>query len=209
VPLDLFVPPLDEEINLLATHDDDGYFNGGVFFLRVDSWSLEFLVQVLAVPLIDRTHHVSLNKDHAALEQIMETSQFRSRVTYQPRTWYNAFDYNKTYEGEVGDLMVHLTDVGGDKWARIDKYLGNLTSKVNPYEMPLQQTRYEKETESFWKRMHDSRKILKDAKEREKGHDKIKEAARRLRFALDFETDNEVVMKGAYDGLLNAMYEDK
>ena len=207
--MDIFLPPPEEEINLIATHDDDGYFNGGVFFLRVDTWSLEFLIQVLAVPLTDRKHHVSLNKDHAALEQIMESQRFRNRVTYQPRVWYNAFDANKTYEGETGDLMVHLRDLGGDKWARIDKYLGNVTSKINPYEVPLDQTQYEKQVASFWKRMKDSRKILKDAKEKEKGHDMIKEASRRLRFALDFETDNEVVMRGAYDSLLNALYENK
>ncbi|THY27399.1 hypothetical protein D6D01_04122, partial [Aureobasidium pullulans] len=209
VPMDIFLPPPEEEINLIATHDDDGYFNGGVFFLRVDTWSLEFLIQVLAVPLTDRKHHVSLNKDHAALEQIMESQRFRNRVTYQPRVWFNAFDANKTYEGETGDLMVHLLDLGGDKWARMDKYLGNVTSKINPYEVPLDQTQYEKQVASFWKRMKDSRKILKDAKEKEKGHDMIKEASRRLRFALDFETDNEVVMRGAYDSLLNALYENK
>ncbi|KAH0340288.1 glycosyltransferase family 34 protein, partial [Aureobasidium melanogenum] len=209
IPLELFMPPPDEEINLIATHDDDGYFNGGVFFLKVDSWSLEFLIQVLAVPLTDRKHHVSLNKDHAALEQIMENQRFRSRVTYQPRLWYNAFDYNKTYEGESGNLMVHLLDLGGDKWARMDKYLGNVTSKVNPHEVPLEQTTYEKQVQSFWKRMADSRKILKEAKLKEKGHDGIKEAARRLKFALDFETDNEVVIRGAYDSLLKALYENK
>ncbi|KEQ93288.1 glycosyltransferase family 34 protein [Aureobasidium subglaciale EXF-2481] len=209
VPLELFVPPLEEEINLIATHDDNGYFNGGVFFLRVDTWSLEFLIQVLAVPLTDRKHHVSLNKDHAALEQIMESQRFRNRVTYQPRIWYNAFDSNKTYEGEAGGLMVHLLDLGGDKWARMDKYLGNVTSKVNPHELPLEQTPYEEQVQAFWKRMRDSRRILKEAREKEKGHDAIKESARRLRFALEFETDNEVVMRGAYDRLLNALYENK
>jgi hypothetical protein len=209
IPLELFIPPPDEELNLIATHDDDGYFNGGVFFLKVDTWSLEFLIQVLAVPLTDRKHHVSLNKDHAALEQIMENQRFRSRVTYQPRLWYNAFDSNKTFEGEPGDLMVHLLDLGGDKWARMDKYLGNVTSKINPHELPLEETRYGKEVQGFWKRMADSRRILKEAKLKEKGHDGIKESARRLKFALDFETDNEVVMKDAYGSLLRALYENK
>ncbi|CAC9895698.1 unnamed protein product [Aureobasidium pullulans] len=183
-------------------------------FLAKPAYLMSVLVEELNKPWEERMqwlakHHVSLNKDHAALEQIMESQRFRNRVTYQPRVWYNAFDANKTYEGETGDLMVHLLDLGGDKWARMDKYLGNVTSKINPYEVPLDQTQYEKQVASFWKRMKDSRKILKDAKEKEKGHDMIKEASRRLRFALDFETDNEVVMRGAYDSLLNALYENK
>lgn len=207
VPLELFIPPPDEDIHLIATHDDNGYFNGGVFFLRVDTWSLEFLIQVLAVPLTDKKHHVSVNKDHAALEQIMEGSHFRNRVTYQPRTWFNAFDFNKTYEGEAGDLMVHLVDLGGDKWARMDKFLGNVTKPVNPYEMPLEQTKYGSRVEEFWTRMKEARKILKESKDKEKGNDAIKETARRLKFALDFETDHEEVMRESYDALHRYLYE--
>ncbi|THV88421.1 hypothetical protein D6D27_07279, partial [Aureobasidium pullulans] len=203
VPMDIFLPPPEEEINLIATHDDDGYFNGGVFFLRVDTWSLEFLIQVLAkAPRLTQQGPCGARTDYGE-SKVPQSSDVSARV------WYNAFDANKTYEGETGDLMVHLLDLGGDKWARMDKYLGNVTSKINPYEVPLDQTQYEKQVASFWKRMKDSRKILKDAKEKEKGHDMIKEASRRLRFALDFETDNEVVMRGAYDSLLNALYENK
>lgn len=207
VPLELFIPPLDEEINIVATHDDNGYFNGGVFFMRVDPWTLEFLVEVLAVPITDRQHHVSLNKDHAALEQIMESSRFRNRVTYQPRTWFNAFDSNRTYEGEPGDMLVHLLDVGADKWMRMDRYLSEVTSAVNPHEIPLDQTEYVSRVEGFWGRMKDTRRILKEAKDKEKGHDAVKEAVRRLRFALDFETDHAEVMTEAYQALLLALSE--
>lgn len=204
IPLELFLPPPEEEIHLIGTHDSKG-FNGGVFFMRVEQWSLDMLIEVLAVPLMDNKHHVSIAKDYSALEQIIESPAFRGLTLYQPRGWFNSFDVNKTYEGEAGNILVHFPDISANKWARMAMFLGNMSAPAgNPWEVPLQLTTYETSVAAYWGRIRDARKLLKEAKGKEDDR-RVHDTARRLRFAMDYETDHEEVLRDASLALRRAL----
>ena len=208
IPLELFLPPPEEEVHLIGTHDSKG-FNGGVFFMRVDQWSLDMLIEVLAVPLMDNKHHVSISKDYSALEQILESPAFRGRTLYQPRGWFNSFDVNKTYEGAGGNMLVHFPDVSANKWARMDMYLETMSAPGgNPWEVPLGLTTYEMSVMSYWTRIKDARKLLKEARGKEDDR-RVHDTARRLRFAMDYETDHEEVVRDASIALRKALTEAK
>lgn len=50
IPLETFLPPVEgfEHINMIIT--EDAYMlNSGTFFVRVNSWSIQFLADVLAI----------------------------------------------------------------------------------------------------------------------------------------------------------------
>ncbi|GAB7356091.1 hypothetical protein MBLNU459_g6698t2 [Dothideomycetes sp. NU459] len=200
VPLDIFLPSRDEEnINLVGTHDTNG-FNSGVFFLRVNAWALKMLVEVLAVPLTDNRHDLGLTKEQSALEAVLESAAFRSKTAYQPRTWFNALHVNGSFEGHVGDLLVHLPEVNGNKWTAMDHYLGNVTKRHNPWERKLSATGHLAEVAEYWSRMREGLQLLETAHTKNTDR-RVNEAAQRLIFALDYETDHKEVMKDALNAL--------
>ena len=50
MPLEIFLPPEEfDHIHFLGTHDEEG-LNCGVFFIRVHEWSVQMLLDVLAIP---------------------------------------------------------------------------------------------------------------------------------------------------------------
>ena len=117
------MPPDDfEHTNFVGTHDDDG-LNSGAFFLRVDGWSVQMLIEVLAPPR-DPGFDIAAWKDDKALENVLTSEPFREAVVYQPRTWFNAYQLSSDrFEGKRGDLLVHFHDLEGDKWSAMQQTL--------------------------------------------------------------------------------------
>lgn len=184
---------------MVGTHDPNG-FNSGVFFLRVDPWTLKMLIEVLALPLTDNKHDLGMAKDQSALEAVVESGPFRGRTAYQPRTWFNALYANRTFEGEAGALLVHVPEISGNKWTAMDQYLGNVTKKHNPHEMKLSETQYESQVAEYWAQMREGRELLKVARNQEEDA-RVHEAVQRLIFTMDYETDHKDVMSNALNGL--------
>lgn len=191
---------------MVGTHDTKG-LNNGVFFLRVNQWTLKMLIEVLAIPLTDNKHDLGLAKDQSALEAVVESGAFRGTTAYQPRTWFNALYANGTFEGHPGDLLVHVPEISGNKWTAMDHYLGNVTKKINPYEMKLSETHYEGDVAEFWRLMREGRELLKAATGKLRENTRVHEAVQRLRFTMDYETDHKDVMNNALNGLRKALKE--
>jgi len=206
IPLEIFLPPEDfKHTNFVGTHDSDG-LNGGAFFLRVDDWSVQMLVEVIAPPREPSVNIAEL-KDEKALETVLRGEKFREGVVYQPRTWFNAYQLSADrFEGKRGDLLVHFHDLEGDKWPAMQQTLEKLSDhKVNStWSVPLRQTTYEQEVLEFWDRMRKGKKLLELA-EKEMGDGVVKEAAEKLSWTIDYLCDQEREVHAAMDRMKAAL----
>lgn len=202
----MFLPPEDmTDINLVVTHDDRG-LNSGAMFLRVNSWTIRLLIEVLAVPLRDTNRpEIAVSKDQPALELVLANRDFAGHTVYQPRPWFNAFHINGHFEGQRGTLLAHFPDVGGEKWTAMEEYLANVTMWRNPWDMRLSETWYEGMLGDYWGRIRQAKELLEDAKPRQRKELLVLEAADNLRFALDYRSDEYPVLIEALIGLKKAL----
>lgn len=162
VPLETFLPPSDfDHINFLGAKDWNG-FNAGVFFIRINQWSIDFLVEVMAEPLLRP------DVDHPFLEQgdmvrTFEKPKYRDNVLYQPRHWYNAYsrgdDDVKDPEVILGDMQIHFPGLGYFKEAFMGKWLDKVET-TRDWAMPVKNTSYPKEIGEFWDRIRAAKKLL-------------------------------------------------
>lgn len=199
VPLEVFLPPDDlKSIHVVATHDAKGV-NSGVFFLRVSQTTLKLLIEVLGVPLKEIKDVDATVKDAPALDIVLDYGHLRGKIVFQPKSWFNAFHVDGEFEGYQGSMLVHFTDVTADKWIAMDRYLGNVTAEVNPWEKQLNETGYEAMLGDFWTRYRQGETLLEEVKDKVGVLD-IGNAAENLRWRLDHDADrfNTVI-----DGILN------
>lgn len=209
VPLELFLPPVDQRnIHFIASHDPLG-LNSGVLFFRIDQWTVRLLIEVMAVPLRDRRPDVAVAKDRAALEQVLNNPAFRGRTVYQPRPWFNAFHANGTYEGQRGSLLAHFPEVNANKWMAMNSYLSNMTSRDNPWEMKLEETSYEAIMADFWQRVVQANALIQEAENRLNRREEavVRVAMGNLRHAMDYNTDKYDVIIQSVLALRTALKE--
>ena len=167
VPLETFLPPSDfDHIHFLGAKDWNG-FNAGVFFIRINQWSVDMLVEVMAEPILRP------DVDHPFLEQgdmarTFDKPKYRDNVLYQPRHWYNAYskgdDDDKDPEVRLGEMQIHFPGLGGSK----EQFMGNWLDKVETtrdWSKSLKNTSYSKEIPAFWGRLRDAKKMLDTASE--------------------------------------------
>jgi hypothetical protein len=109
-PLSTFLPPgprmVGNETNLIISRDAVG-LNDSVFFLRVCSWSIDFLTTILAYRYFRPTDHL-WSGEQAAMEILAAEPRFKSYVQYVPQYWFNAFPL-----GEVGDYLARSKEQAG------------------------------------------------------------------------------------------------
>src|ERR1700761_1334406 len=155
-----------QHINFLGTVDEDG-LNCGVFFMRVNEWSVEVLIEVIEI----RDSHPALvhvdDKSQKALEIVLKDENFRKNVAYQPRLWYNAYQTGvDKFEGERGDLLVHFHSIGGDKWSAMADLIEKTSEWKQKWNVPLDYTNYESEVEDYWERIRKGQFLVDRARAR-------------------------------------------
>lgn len=200
------MPPEDfKHRNFIGTHDPEG-LNGGAFFLRVDDWSVQMLVEVMAPPR-EAGFNIAEWKDAKALENVLASEQYREAVVYQPRMWFNAYQLDaERFEGKRGDLLVHFHDLEGDKWSAMQQTLAKLSDrKINStWSVPLRETTYEREVLEYWDRLRKSKKLLELA-EKKLGEEQVQKARDKLSWVQDYQCDQEVAMHSAMDEMKSAL----
>ena len=200
----MFLPPANfSHTHFIGTHDSDG-FCGGVFFLRVNDWSVKMLLEVLAPPRqagVDLSKH----KDAKAMETVLADERFRGAVIYQPRTWINAYQLDtETFEGKHGDLLVHFHELDGDKWTAMARFFARMRREKKIWNVPLQKTTYEQDVATYWDRMRRSRDLIDEADEKAVEGD-ARGARDRLSWIKDYKSDSESEMKAAMAWLETAL----
>lgn len=207
IPLEIFLPLESdlEDVHFLASHDDQGQLDSGVFFLRVHEWSARMLTEVLATPRVLPGLQLAPRKDRFALAAMISSETFRDNVLYQPRNWYNAYALSaETSEYGPGDMQLHFHDTSGDRWSGMSRTLNFLSTTPSKFSVPLERTTYPKETQEYWNRIQTARRLLQKAQDHsdEQG---VQARLQRLGYAMNYEADKAKVMQEGIDGLRDAL----
>lgn len=209
VPLTVFLPPVEHsDIHLLGSKDQSG-FNAGMFFIKVHKWSLELLANAMTY------EHHRPDVDLSFLEQTslyleLNRTENRKHVLYQPRPWFNTYEYHHAYEGEKGDVFVHFPGLEEDRWKHMGDWLDILGGPEHKdWEVDLHLTKYPARVAEFWEVYGTARKLSEMAIERIRGQEPTPQP---LRKAMDdaerilwSETDQILAMKEATRRLTKEM----
>jgi hypothetical protein len=202
IPLESFLPPDDfKNGRLLATRDQDGVASG-VFFLQVHPWSVKMLIDLLSIPKNEFGSDGRLGQDASrrAFEKVLRSDDYRDHVFYQPRKWYNTYQLSASEsESQRGDLLIHFHGLGGDKWGAMASVIKNEGMRRD-WNLPLEQTQYQKEIAEFWNRIGEAKSLLWQARE-QAPEPHVDPAYRRLQYATTYEVDDADVMKTAISAL--------
>ena len=202
--LDIFLPPDDfDDVHLLVSQDQSG-FNAGMFFIRCHNWSVKLLANALTLPKYKP--EVGLDfAEQTTLRIGMNETENRHHVLWQPRTWFNAYQWHHGYEGDVGTMFVHFAGLGSDRWNHMGKWLDILEGKdpnENPtkWEVALKDTNYPKQIAEFWHAMRIGRQTLNvvhdNINSTRNAPDRVRVAVQNLEHIMGAETDKvDVVMK--------------
>lgn len=171
IPLHIFLPPplhpSSESTFLVATRDHNG-FNSGVFFLRVHETALKFLIATLSIPLWKPDLDLGWYFEQGAIATLSERSPWKEGIVWQPKHWWNTYDF----EVKKGSLLLHLPGQTDDvRVPKMSEWLGKIEKEekwaVGLGDMPL-----EGEIEAFWKREGEKVRKEKDmarTKDKERG----------------------------------------
>ena len=167
----IFLPPPDfNNVNFLVTKDHNG-MNTGVFFLRVCDWSVKFMSKVLAYPLFRPDVDLGRSADQSAMELVAQEEGFRGATLYQPRVWYNTYEFHHGYEGDAGRMLVHFPGLEQDRWAHMAKWLMIVEgAQAAKWRIALEETEYPGEIHSFWSALRGAREVLQSAQLWVKSH---------------------------------------
>ena len=205
IPLEIFLPPEDfSNTHFLASHDQAG-FNSGIFFLRVHEWSVNLLIDVLAMPPYQMEVMQAEDKTRQIFHIVLEHEKWRESVLYQPRLWYNAYLLSDhKFEGQPGSVLVHFHNLGGDRRTAMSQTFDELSQQQSTWSKPLEKTGYTGDISDYWQRMRKSRDLQYRAQARMR-EDSISQAVRRLQYASTYEADDAGKMNSALDGVEDAL----
>jgi lipopolysaccharide biosynthesis glycosyltransferase len=179
-------------VHLLASKDQSG-FNAGMFFIKVHDWSIRTLTQAMTYEWHKPELDLSFLEQTSLYHEMNHTAN-RAHVLYQPRKWFNTYEFHHAYEGQRGDMFVHFPGLQEDRWAHMEKWLEILEGpKQAEWEVPLEETTYPAEIEEFWSQLDVSERTLRDGRERVEAATvdttDLKAALERLETVLWAETD--------------------
>ncbi|RMD41363.1 hypothetical protein DV735_g3765, partial [Chaetothyriales sp. CBS 134920] len=210
LPVEIFLPPEGfHEIHFLGNKDQNG-LNTGIFFLRVHAWSVKMLTKTLGYPIF-KDVDLGFSADQTAMAMIFNETENRRHVLYQPRSWYNTYQFEHGYEGSPGHLLVHFPGLE-ERWSSMGDWLqvlNNATSAAK-WEVPYSDTHYPAEIEAFWASLRRGHRLMDEAngrmakqlKEGEITQDQVEDlplsvAVRALDFSLLFEADQPELVEQA------------
>lgn len=168
IPLSIFLPP--DELSFRNTHfigsRSDKHVNSGVFFVRVDVWSIKLLVKAMAVPLIDQKAELGPAMDQDALTYILNEGEFREHAYYHPPSWFHTEQGKDGFYGKPGALLARFPgNLQGQRWKAMEDCLDDKKVHGGKWELPLSQTKYETEIEVYWERVRQAKKLLEEMQE--------------------------------------------
>lgn len=171
IPWTMFLPQEDSfsDIHFIASRDwnDLSY---GVFLVRVNEWSINFLTQVATFPHSRPDVGTSNDIDIDAMWWVLEQSENQDHVTYQPRNWYNGYDHGDRGRSEIyeGDMQVHLVGVDSErrKEAAVHWWLSKMEKSPQKMHMPLETSGYPEKVQTFWEVLKTAKELLQQSQQR-------------------------------------------
>ena len=218
IPWTLFLPPPDfSNVYFIGTRDWGGGsgFNAGVFFIRVNEWSVKLLTEVSALPDLQPDVQLGYNAEQAAFKWVLKKIGYPEHVLYQPIEWFNGFEDSHGILPPVqdGDMLVHFAGLKDKKPEAMQKWLDRLDSAPYELQIPLKKTEYPANVDAYWMRLRDARKTMQKAYDwmdgnHTDGHhttQTLLTAQEKLEQAILDEADNPSFILGAIDLLESAL----
>lgn len=205
------MPPHDfADVHFLGTKDHNG-LNTGIFFVRVHEWSVKMMAKALAYPLFHPEDNLGTSPDQVAMARVFNDTEFRSNVLYQPRVWYNTYEFRHGYEGQQGDLLVHFPGLEEDRWKRMSDWLDKVEGpEARNWKTGVAGTRYPEQIDRFWTQVRECKALLADVREQMNATEyvpsNVRVAAEYLDEVLTGETGEMETMRLAVQGMKQAMY---
>lgn len=170
---------------------DHNGFNIGVFFLRVHDWSVTMLSATLAFQLVHPEIDLGNSADQTAMNYVCNQTDFRPNVLYQPRPWYNTYEFTRGYEGEKGNLLVHFPGLEAERFIHMRSWLDIVEKNSSAWEIPLTQTAYQPKIDEFWATLRKGRDLVQSIAQDPSVADwaNLQQAIERLKTVLEEETD--------------------
>ncbi|ETN46911.1 uncharacterized protein HMPREF1541_01100 [Cyphellophora europaea CBS 101466] len=201
LPLSIFLPPEEwSDIHLLASKDQAG-FNAGMFLIKINDWSIRTLAQAMTYEWHKPDIKLDFLEQTSLYHELNHTAN-REHVLYQPRKWFNTYEFHHAYEGEKGDMMVHFPGLQEDRWNHMATWLEILEGPgQKEWEVPLEQTRYPKLIAEFWETLKSGKTTLENGKQQMKQSDdassELAGAVAHLETVMWSETDQPDAVTGA------------
>lgn len=190
-----------------------GHLLPSCFFLHVHSWTLKFLVKAMSIPFLDSQAELGNRADATAMAYILNETDFRSNVFYEPEAWFGRSMTMDGWAGERGDMVVHFPrELGGARWKGLSEWLDQLDRDAKIYELELPKTQYPTEVEAFWYNVRQMRGTLKRAQDKvvekggqDKASQELNKAVERLKDVISFEPDSLTAVEEAVNRALAAI----
>ncbi|KAH8673342.1 hypothetical protein BX600DRAFT_508619 [Xylariales sp. PMI_506] len=162
IPLEVFLPPPGwEHVNLVISNDVNG-LNNGVFFIRVDQWSVQLLNAVTSYQFYNPKVELVFN-DQSAMEFVAQEEPYRSHTMHVPQGWFNSYNYHwarndvppewewRCETFEPGHLLVHFPGTYDDRAERMEEFLEQHREEPEKYDVPYDETFYPAAIAKFWR----------------------------------------------------------
>ncbi|KAK3176117.1 hypothetical protein OEA41_007439 [Lepraria neglecta] len=149
-------------------HDWNG-FNCGVFFLRVNEWSVNLLTAATALRLLRPELNMvqrGPNYEQDAMVWVLEQQEHLKHVIYQPREWFNLFELHhdqNTLKYKPGDLLMHAVGAQ-DKYQAMGHWLDRLDNSPEELQLQLSNISLKGDVDRFWSILKDADNLLDMAK---------------------------------------------
>lgn len=136
------------------------------------------LAKSIALPMYIPDVDLDVSVDQSAMGVVMNESDFydQGQTLFQPREWYNAYEFRDHYEGVRGDLLVHFPGLEAERWQHMENWLDIVERQPALNDVPLQETRYPAEVNSYWESVAESYEMLAKAQEFAKGSSRSAQA---------------------------------
>ena len=199
----------------MATKNLDG-FNAGLFFFRVDEWSVELLSDAYSLRRLRPEIDIVGNIEQNSMKYLFGLKQHKKHILYQPQNWYNGMKGYPRSETEIneGDLLVHFAGINhdGEEGMKNDimaKWFADLERDPGKWQVPLEKTKYPKAIEAFWKTYKEAKDMLDSLPvrpESQSGPDQeVKHAREELKWAIEELAFDAAHLKKCMKGMAQAL----
>lgn len=133
--------------------------------MRINEWSVNFLTQATALPLLRPDVPLGHNMEQDAMKWVLDQEGYKEHAVYQPRLWYNAFAEGLGSDGELeletkaGDMLIHFAG-SGHKSARMAHWLDILENEPEKVNIPLANLTLHNDIKDFWANLRTARQAL-------------------------------------------------
>ncbi|KAJ6779659.1 hypothetical protein PWT90_08905 [Aphanocladium album] len=171
IPPTIFLPPTDiSDIHFIASKDQNG-LNNGIVFLRVHPWTVSMLLETAGNPLFHPEIDLGWSADQTSMANVLAKEEggfdgtgYKRHGIYMPRIFFNAYQFGHGFEGDKGNLLVHLPGMTyTEKWDHMGRWLDILEGEGGrEWEVSLEESGYENKTISFWNVVRDVKREIQE-----------------------------------------------